>query len=1147
MDPGEIHRLRTALRDLVALSTIPAAWVGREPPAIAAGLADVLVGSLHLEFAFVRLCDPNGGAAVDVTRGDGWKAFPEWLDRHLAGVGSCSRKAIIPDVGGDGERCRGLVMPIGVNADGGLVAVASDRTDFPTETDQLLLSVAANHAATAFQSARLIHERRGAEDELRRARDELELKVAERTGELLRTTAELQTILDASPVGIVLFRGDQTVQRCNPAFERLLGWKADEIVGRRMLLPERTENRWTPLVARLEGGEGFSGLEIRIVRKDGSDFDAALACAPLIDDRGRPAGFLATIEDISDRKRADEALRRSETYLAEAQRLSHTGSWARDVATGQHTHSSEEHSRLFGFDPRTDRPSSDDFYRRIHPEDRARAAEVVENAVRERIDYELDYRVVLPDGTIRRIHSVGHPVLGVSGDLVQFVGTAMDVTEPRRAEEEHRAHLWFLESMDRVNRAIQGTNDLERMMSDVLEAILSILDCDRSWLVYPCDPHAVSCHVAMEHTRPEFPGAFALGLDLPVDPEIAQVFRAARASGGPVRFGPGAEHPLPAATATRFGIQSMIALAVHPKGDRPYMLGLHQCSYPRIWAPQEERLFQEIGRRLEDALTSLFMFRNLGESERRLEAAQRISHVGYWERDLATNRYTWSDETYRIFGLPPQQRTLTFAEVQEFLHPADRQRRAAAVAEALGGGPRYDVEYRVVRPSGEMRFVRSLGDVVRDDAGQLRRVFGTLQDITERKRAEHRLLAQHTVTQILAEAATLEEATPKILRAVCECLLWDVGALWRTDREAGVLRFVEVWHRESMEVAEFEAASRESTFELGVGLPGRVWFNREPAYIPDVVRDASFLRAPIAARDVLHAAFGVPILLGGEVLGVMEFFSHEIRQPDQDLLDMMAIIGSQIGQFIERQQAEEALRRTQTELAHVTRVATLGEMTASIAHEINQPLAAVVNNATACLHWLAAQNLEEARQSAAFIIADGHRAGEIIGRIRALAKNAPPRKDWLDVNATILEVIALARSEVNGNGVSLHTRLAERLAPVRGDRIQLQQVILNLMINAIEAMSAVSAAPRELSITSANHDSQSVLVAVRDSGPGLNPESLDRLFQAFYTTKPHGMGMGLAISRSIVEAHGGRLWAVANEAHGAVFQFTLPIGSETPA
>ena len=707
-----------------------------------------------------------------------------------------------------------------------------------------------------------------------------------------------------------------------------------------------------------------------------------------------------------------------------------------------------------------------------------------------------------------------------------------------------QAHLWFLESMDRVNRAIQGTNDLEQMMSDVLDAVLSIFSCDRAWLFYPCNSEAPSHELKMERTRPEFPGLFAVGAEVPMDPEVAGVLRAVRASGVPVRFGPGSHHPLSAELAKRLGVQSRIVMALHPKGDQPYVFGLSQCSYPRAWTPQEERLFQEIGRRLEDALTSLLMFRSLGESERRLEEAQRISHVGYWDRDLATDRYTLSDETYRILGLPPQHRILTFDEVQESIHPADRQTMTAAVAEALQGGLRYDVEYRVVRPNGEVRFVRSQGDVVRDESGRRRRMFGTVQDITERKRAEQRLLAQHTVTQILAEAATLEEATPKILRAVCECLVWDVGALWRTDREARVLRCVEIWHKESIEVPEFEAASRESIFEPGIALPGRVWFNRAPAYIPDVVRDASFLRAPIAGREVLHAAFGFPILLGGEVLGVMEFFSHEIRQPDRDLLDMMATIGSQIGQFIERTQAEDALHHTQAELAHVTRVATLGEMSASIAHEINQPLAAVVNNATACLHWLAAQNLEEARQSAEFVTADGHRAGEIIGRIRALVKKAPSRKDWVDVNETILEVIALARSEVHSNGVSLRTRLGDELPLILGDRIQLQQVILNLMINAIEAMSGIADAPRELLIGSARDGSHGVLVALRDSGPGLQPGSRDRLFQAFYTTKPQGMGMGLAISRSIVEAHGGRLWATANLPHGAVFQFTLPIGGE---
>src|SRR5882724_4645918 len=358
-------------------------------------------------------------------------------------------------------------------------------------------------------------------------------------------------------------------------------------------------------------------------------------------------------------------------------------------------------------------------------------------------------------------------------------------------------------------------------------------------------------------------------------------------------------------------------------------------------------------------------------------------------------------------------------------------------------------------------------------------------EVIERKRAEQRLVAQHTVTQILAEAATLEDVTPKILQAVCECLLWDLGALWRIDREAGVLRCVEVWHKASVEVPQFEAISRASTFLPGIGLPGRVWSRRAPAYIPDVVHDANFPRAPIAAREGLHAAFAFPILLGGDVLGVMEFFSHEIRQPDQDLLTMVATIGSQIGQFIERQRAEEALREAQVELAHVTRVATLGELTASIAHEINQPLGAVVNNASACVRWLATQNLEEARQSAALVIADGHRAAEIIARIRALAKRVPPHKDWLDLNATIRDVIALARNEVQRHGIALATHLSEDVPLILADRIQVQQVLLNLLMNAIEALSGIGEGPRALWVSSEPLASREVVIAVRDSGPGL--------------------------------------------------------------
>jgi PAS domain S-box-containing protein len=495
---AEILRLRTVLRDLVALSAIPAAWIGREPPAVAAGLADALIGLLQLDFAFVRLRDASGAGAVDVMRGNAWKAFPEWLERHLASNGRLSGNEIVPDVGGGLEPCRGAVIPIGVNAEDGVVAAACSRIDFPTETDQLLLSLTANHAATAFRSARLIHERRRAEEELREARNELELKVAERTAEL----------------------------------------------------------------------------------------------------------------------------RRSEAYLAEAQRLAHTGSFALNASTGEPTHLSDEHNRLFGFDPELGVPSLEERLQRVHPEDRVRWAEALERVIREGTGSDLEFRVVLPKGQLRYIRSIAHPVFNASGELEEFMGTAMDVTERKRADEERQAQLWFFESMDGINRAMQGTSDLEQMMGDVLDVVLAIFRCDRAWLIYPCDPEVASHRVRMERTRREYVGAFGLGVEIPNDPEVASVFRSVLASSSPVRFDPESGHALPSAPADNFSIRSMIATAVYPKVDKPYLFGLHQCSHPRIWTPQEEKLFQEIGRRLAAALDTLVMFRNLRESERRLEGSR---------------------------------------------------------------------------------------------------------------------------------------------------------------------------------------------------------------------------------------------------------------------------------------------------------------------------------------------------------------------------------------------------------------------------------------------------------------------------------------------------------------------------------------------
>jgi signal transduction histidine kinase len=242
-------------------------------------------------------------------------------------------------------------------------------------------------------------------------------------------------------------------------------------------------------------------------------------------------------------------------------------------------------------------------------------------------------------------------------------------------------------------------------------------------------------------------------------------------------------------------------------------------------------------------------------------------------------------------------------------------------------------------------------------------------------------------------------------------------------------------------------------------------------------------------------------------------------------------------------QASEALREAQAELAHINRVTAMGQLAASITHEVNQPLAGVVTNAGAGLRWLAHQppNVEEARNALGRIIKDGERASDVIDRIRVLIKKAPPRKDSVEINEAIFEVIALTHGEVVKNGVSVQTQLAKGLPRIQGDRVQLQQVLLNLIINAVEAMSGVSEGPRELRIGTGPEASGGVLVTVQDSGPGLNPESVDRLFDAFYTTKPSGMGMGLSICRSIVEAHGGRIWASRTAGPGATVQFTLPL------
>jgi PAS domain S-box-containing protein len=641
------------------------------------------------------------------------------------------------------------------------------------------------------------------------------------------------------------------------------------------------------------------------------------------------------------RQRAE---RRSEAYLAEAQSLSRTGSFGWRPSTGE-TIWSDETFRIFQYD-RTTKPTMELVLQRVHPEDVAFVKQTIERASQDGRNFDHEYRLVMPDSSVKYVHVVAH-ALSDESDGIEFIGAVTDTTESKRAEE------------------------------------------------------------------------------------------------------------------------------------------------------------------------------TLRRSESNLAEAQRLAHTGSWAwRVVGRDALHLSEEWYRIYGFDPEKGPPAWEERLQRVHPEDRAKWQGAIDRAIAEKSDYEVEFRILLPGGTVKYIHTVGHPVLNASGDLMEFVGSATDITERKRADEereRLLASERAA--FAEAVAAQHRFSDLVNSI-------EGIVWEAD------------------VPSFQFLFISKQAERVLGYPVERWLS-EPTFWRDHLhpedREWALQFCQTATAEKRDHEFEYRIIAAdGRVVWLHDLVTVVVEG------DRVTRVRGVMVDLTNRKQAEEALRQAQADLAHVSRVTTMGEMTASLAHEVNQPIAAAVTNANTCVRWLAADtpNLEEARAAAMRIVKDGRRAGEIISRIRLLFKKGTPQRELVDVNEVIREMIVLVRSEAMRYNIFVGAELATNLPQIMGDRVQLQQVLMNLMVNGIDAMKDVDST-RELIIKSQRAETEHLLIPVSDTGVGLPPQQADQIFNAFFTTKPHGTGMGLRISRSIIESHGGRLWAVDNSPRGASFCFTLPTKAET--
>jgi len=917
------------------------------------------------------------------------------------------------------------------------------------------------------------------------------------------TLREQANLLNLTHDAILVRDMDGTIKYWNRGAEELYGWPAAQAIGRvsqgllKTIFPlplEQIEEKVIG-VGRWEG-------ELAQTKKDGSHVVVASRWSLQRNERGAPVAILVTNNDITKRKRAEEVARRSEEELRGFVNAVPAFVWsARPDGAVDFVN---EHWLEFTGLPKQD-ASGWKWQAAVHPDDRSRLGADWRAALKNGQSVEGEVRVRRANGEFRWWFVRSVPLRDEAGNIVKWYGTGVDIEDRKRAESLFAGEKRILEMVVAGEALAQILDSLCRLVEEqgngVLASIL-LLDGDR-----------------LRHGgAPSLPKAYADAINgMVVGPSAGSCGTAAY-SGEAVIVADIASDPLWANYRDLALSHSLCACWSTPVfSSQGKVLATFAMYFrePRRPSQRDQEIIDQITHLAGVAVQQKLAQEKLQRSEAYLAEAQKLTHTGGWVWDARSQELLYcSDEMFRIYGLDARASLPARENFRQRIHPEDRDWVRERFEKVLREKKMAFAEYRVLLPDGTVRYINASGHPVLDEDGELLQFVGTAVDVTERKRTE---LERRRLASLVEQAA-------------------DLMAI--ADLSGGTPIYL---NKAGLKMVGFDSWDEAKT-------------RRGIHYI--FPEDRQFV------NDVLWPT----VLEKGSWSGEMRFRHFKTGEPIPILYSAFRIDDPETGQPLnvgnvcrditerkrteaEARESDRRYREMQMELAHANRVATMGQLTASIAHEVNQPIAATVINAEAALRWLGAGSLnaEEVRRALTSIIKDGNRAAEVINRIRALIKKAPPRKDRLEVNGVILEIIELTRGEAARNGISVLTELADHLPVVGADRVQLQQVLLNLIVNAIEAMGAAGEGPRELLISTGEIESSGVMVAVRDSGPGLESAMLTRIFDSFYTTKQTGLGLGLSICRSIIEAHGGRLWASTNQRRGATFQFTLPADANIPS